>query len=167
MKTSHWQIDNCFIYLFHGYCFVLYHDCSNSIFTISSKYHEYFFCMWLSWLIIKSSNPPLFVLIDMPCNRYGADKLLSFVPHLFHVCICHFQNEIKSVSCRVVSCRAVSCRVVSCRVVLCNFSLSSYTWQLISMQIRARIKRNLLIEILNHIQKNKLIDAVHICVFLK
>ena len=56
--------------------------------TISSKYHEYSFCMWLSWLLIKlSTNPPLFVLIDMLCNRYGgrqATQLCApFIPCLY------------------------------------------------------------------------------------
>ena len=46
------------------------------------------FCMWLSWLIIKlSTNPPLFVLIDMLCNRYGdrqATQLWApFIPCLY------------------------------------------------------------------------------------
>ena len=67
---------------------MLYHDCSNSMSTISSKYHEYSFCMWLSWLLIKlSTNSPLFVLIDMLCNRYGgrqATQLCApFIPCLY------------------------------------------------------------------------------------
>ena len=67
---------------------MLYHDCLNSMSTISSKYHEYSFCMWLSWLILKlSTNPPLFVLIDMLCNIYGgrqATQLCApFIPCLY------------------------------------------------------------------------------------
>ena len=46
----------------------------------------------------------------------GADKLLSFVPHLFHVCICHFQNEIKSMLCYVMLCYVMLCYVMLCYV---------------------------------------------------
>ena len=100
MWKSYIQLDNCVIYLFLDWLLF----CVASWLFNTNVYHSTLVqILWVFILYVivvacnyGSTNRHLFVLIDIPCNRYGGRQAAEHCVPFFNVCIYYFLNEMNS-----------------------------------------------------------------------